>query len=76
MMSVSVRLDGPKPEFGEPKPLFAAPASGARVPFDVSPDGQRFLFVTPVSGGGTAQVIHVVTNWRALLDKPAGSPEP
>ena len=70
LMVVPVRLDGPRPEFGEPKVLFAVPASGARWPFDVSRDGQRFLMVTPVAKT-SATVIHVLTNWRALLDQPA-----
>ena len=47
----------------------------ARVPFDASPDGQRVLFSSPISRD-PAQVIHVVTNWRALPDKPVESPAP
>ena len=66
MMAVPVRLDGGKPAFGEPSLLFEMPPSGARVGFDVSPDGQRFLVVTPVAQTASP-AISVLTNWRALL---------
>ncbi len=57
---------------GAATPLFQAPrgfntlnATGRRgpAPWDVTPDGQRFLFVAPVQSGGQSQFT-VVLNWQ------------
>lgn len=64
-------------QVGAPLPLFPAPrgfaaldATGRRgpSPWDVTPDGQRFLFVTPVNPGDASQFT-VVLNWR---NRPSG----
>jgi hypothetical protein len=56
-------------------PLFQAPrgfntlnATGRRgpAPWDVTPDGQRFLFVAPVPSVGQSQFT-VVLNWQTAL---------
>ncbi len=74
LMSVGIRLAAGRLETGEPQPLFPLQlgVSGeiqfSRHPYDVSPDGQRFLVIrrTPDSGADGAVV---VTNWTALLGK-------
>jgi eukaryotic-like serine/threonine-protein kinase len=62
---------------GVATPLFQAPrdfntlnATGRRgpAPWDVTPDGQRFLFVAPVQSGGQSQFT-VVLNWQTGLTK-------
>ncbi len=69
-MAVSISLDGPEPKIGVPRQLFEMPYTGARAEFDVSADGQKFLFVT-LADGEAAPSIQVMTNWRAALKKPA-----
>ena len=74
LMSVGIRLAAGRQETGEPQPLFPLQlgVSGeiqfSRHPYDVSPDGQRFLVIrrTPDSGADGAVVI---TNWTAVLGK-------
>jgi hypothetical protein len=62
--SVSV-TNGDQLKFGQPALLLEAPsmvvASGLGQPYDVSPDGQRFLVVEPRVD--TAIPITVVVNW-------------
>jgi hypothetical protein len=62
---------------GDATSLFQAPrgfstvnATGRRgpAPWDVAPDGQRFLFVAPVEASGTSQFT-VVLNWQNGLTK-------
>jgi Tol biopolymer transport system component len=62
---------------GAATPLFQAPrgfntlnATGRRgpAPWDVTPDGQRFLFIAPVQSGGQSQFT-VVLNWQTGLRK-------
>jgi eukaryotic-like serine/threonine-protein kinase len=62
---------------GDATPLFQTPrgfstvnATGRRgpAPWDVAPDGQRFLFVAPVEASGTSQFT-VVLNWQSGLTK-------
>ena len=48
---------------GAPKPLFRAPESSN---WDVTADGQRFLFAVPV-GENSASPYTVVTNWQEAL---------
>ncbi len=52
---------------GTPKPLFSLP-EGAGFGWDVSPDGQRFLFNVPVIKS-SAIPLSVVQNWAAGLKK-------
>ncbi len=62
---------------GAPTPLFQTPrgfatrdSTGRRgpAPWDVTPDGQRFLLVAPVEAGATSQFT-VVLNWQTGLTK-------
>ena len=67
LMSVEVK---PGPSFGVPKELFPVPIFGGgattnQTRWDVSPDGQRFLFNT-VSGDAAAPLT-VVLNWQSGL---------
>jgi hypothetical protein len=56
-------------EIGDVKPLFQTTAYlNARRPYDVSPDGQRFL-INSLSEQATAAPITVVLNWTAGLQK-------
>jgi Tol biopolymer transport system component len=61
----AVDIAGPGPIVGTPKVLFTLP-SGA--PWDVTPDGQRFLVGLPPVAAGLAPIT-VVTNWTAGLVK-------
>jgi len=55
---------------GKPKMLFEKPLSGAAFPYDVSPDGQRFLMLRPVEEGQAAPTqINVVLNWTEELKR-------
>lgn len=68
LMSVEVKSG---PSFGVPRELFAVPIYGGgsnstnQIRWDVSPDGQKFLFNT-VSGDASAPLT-VVLNWQAGL---------
>ena len=77
MMAVAVRSDGKEPDFSTPKELFKVAADdvnfGLDRDYDVTPDGERFLFV--VSGSatertGTSQLI-LIQNWDAELQRVA-----
>lgn len=68
LMSVDVK---PGPSFGVPRELFPVPIYGSganstsQTRWDVSPDGQRFLFNT-ISSDASAPMT-VVLNWQAAL---------
>jgi eukaryotic-like serine/threonine-protein kinase len=63
---VPVTEKGATIEFGKPQKLFPThPAN--RNPFDVSPDGQRIVFVSV--GESRSSPIVVMTNWTAALPK-------
>ena len=74
LMSVSMRLASGRLEIGEPQPLFllrlglSGEIQFHRHPYDVSPDGQRFLVIrrAPESEADGAVV---VTNWTALIGR-------
>ena len=72
LMSVPLRLDGGRLEAGEPQPLFPLQFDlGGELPwhlqpYDVSPDGQRFLVIRRAPGVEPNGVV-VVTNWSAVL---------
>jgi Tol biopolymer transport system component len=74
LMSVAMRLSAGRAEIGEPQPLFMLQlgVSGeilfARHPYDVSPDGQRFLVIRRAPGTEPDSAV-VVTNWTAVLGK-------
>jgi hypothetical protein len=64
-MAVEVKT-GSKLEVGTPKPLFATHL--ANTPFDVSPDGRRFLLANSLEDPGQTPMT-VVVNWAALAKK-------
>jgi hypothetical protein len=64
MMAVEVASGRPF-QPGTPKPLFQA--SGALPEWNVTADGQRFLFAVPVEQ--TQAPFTIVTNWMAALKK-------
>jgi eukaryotic-like serine/threonine-protein kinase len=69
VMSVAVR-DGAVPVFDAPKLLFQSPLanpSSGLDQYDVTGDGQRFLFVVPHEQERTLPPITVVVNWRRAL---------
>ena len=75
-MAVGVRSDGKEPDFSTPKELFKVAADDGFARgrnWDVTADGERFLFV--VSGSapertGTSQLI-LIQNWDAELQRLA-----
>ncbi len=70
LMSVALRVEGGRVEPGEPQPLFPLQfdLSGELPwhlgPYDVTPDGQRFLVIRRAPGVESDGVV-VVTNWTA-----------
>jgi Tol biopolymer transport system component len=72
LMSVSIRSGGGRLEIGEPQPLFALNlGTGGEVqfdrhPYDVSPDGQRFLVIRYAPDSEPDGAV-VVTNWTSVL---------
>jgi len=74
LTSVPLHLAGGRLEAGEPQPLFllrlgiGGEVQFLRHPYDVSPDGQRFLVIR-LAPGTEADGAVVVTNWTAALGK-------
>jgi eukaryotic-like serine/threonine-protein kinase len=65
---------GPVPRFGSPTVLFALPediylwASDYYTPFDISPDGQRFIMAQRIAGSAPTSTPFIVTeNWFSEL---------
>jgi hypothetical protein len=72
-VAVSIRTT-PTLEVGAPRVLFAlpcVPASGGLRPrsWDVTPDGQRFIFVKPSEDELTPRAIYIVENWFEELKR-------
>ena len=76
-MVTAVPVTRPGEPPGPPMALFRSPAGSARpdatgrrsaMSWDVSPDGQRFLFAAP-SGAGSSSAFTVVLNWRRGIGK-------
>jgi hypothetical protein len=72
LMAVSLRTDGDSVEPSPPRELFPMPSQPRgllEIPYDVAPDGRRFL----VEGTDEhrEQALTVVVNWPALLRKEA-----
>jgi hypothetical protein len=69
LMSVPVTGSAATFKAGTPKSLFKMPIqSGPGTPFDVSPDGQRFIVNVTVPSR-LPPYLNVVVNWPALLSK-------
>jgi eukaryotic-like serine/threonine-protein kinase len=71
LMAVGVNTNGATFQPGIPKPLFQTqldPSYRGRNFYVVSPDGQRFLLLTPAEDAGP-EPITVVVNWPALLER-------
>jgi Tol biopolymer transport system component/predicted Ser/Thr protein kinase len=71
LMVVTLKLDGTSPEALLPRELFTLQVDALGNPYEITPDGQRFLV-----GGMAAspQPLNVIVNWPALLKKGAGAP--
>jgi hypothetical protein len=67
LMTVPIRLTEKSVEIGSPQVLFEVPGGYTR--FQVSRDGQRFLFALPVEGTSASTALTVDTDWRAGLAK-------
>lgn len=75
LMSVAVRT-GSKLRLGIPERLFESRASrNGEWSYDVTADGQRFVFSVPV-GDEVPAPIMVVLNWVAAVSSPAGQQLP
>jgi len=71
VMAASVQEKGGSLEIGNPQTLFVvnlSPTAGL-VPYDVAPDGKKFVFLTPPPQL-IPEPITLVTNWTALLKTP------
>jgi dipeptidyl aminopeptidase/acylaminoacyl peptidase len=67
LMAVSLKIGGDAVETSTPRELFALPIfDNGYNPFDVAPDGQRFL-VRAVPEGQASQPLTLISNWPALL---------
>ncbi len=67
IFAASITEKGTDLEIGTPKLLFKMNVSGVGTPYDVTPDGQRFLLNTSEEEG--AAPLFLVTNWLAELKK-------
>jgi Tol biopolymer transport system component len=54
-----------------PTELFSSSEFGALTfnEFDVTPDGKRFVMILNNANEGSSQILHVISNWQALLRK-------
>ncbi len=71
LMAVDVKIQASTFEAGVPRPLFQTRVVGYPNPrnvYDVSADGQRFLFITPLEETVSAPIT-VVANWTADLKR-------
>jgi Tol biopolymer transport system component len=79
LMAVSVKEDGDKLVFGDPKPLFQSPLTGTNlgvgVPdrYDVTADGKRFVFIVDSTTNPTSpndsDKLSVFLSWTTTLKK-------
>ncbi len=70
LMSVEIQVRGANLEAGVPKVLFKAHISGSYfAPYDVSADGQRFLFSALTTDSKEVAAPTVILNWTAELKK-------
>lgn len=68
LMAAEVSMKGAEVEVGAVRPLFGPMPTGLGYQHDVSPDGQRFLVVTP-NEQGAPEPLTLVQNWTAALKK-------
>jgi serine/threonine protein kinase/Tol biopolymer transport system component len=67
LTAVEVNPRGPEFQIGAAKPLFRLSSPGLGIPYDVSPDGQRFL--VNYLPEDTSTPLTLVVNWTAALKK-------
>jgi Tol biopolymer transport system component len=69
MMAAGVRETASGLAIDTPRELFSTTAvANPGLPYDVTPDGQRFLVVEPAAGGNS-NPLTVIVNWQAGLKK-------
>jgi Tol biopolymer transport system component len=74
LMAVSLKLGADSAEPSAPRELFPLPAVDTGfTPYDVAPDGQRFL-VRATPQQQAAEPLTVIVNWPALLKKGLAAP--
>jgi serine/threonine protein kinase len=71
LMAANVKVGADSVEPSAPRELFPLPIVEVN-PYDVAPDGQRFLI--PGTPQQAAQPLMVIVNWPALLNKGAAAP--
>jgi Tol biopolymer transport system component len=71
VMAASVHAGPQGLEFGVPVALLrlGEPLGNFAFPYDVAPDGQRILALTPGGGPGDAATLTVLLNWESKLKK-------
>jgi eukaryotic-like serine/threonine-protein kinase len=70
LMTVSLKIGADSIETSAPRELFALPVfENGYGPFEVAPDGQRFL-VLALPEGQAPQPLTLISNWPALLTGP------
>ena len=67
LMAVEVSAKGSEFQVGAARPLFRFNTPAVGFPYDVSPDGQRFL--VNYSRGDTSTPITLVVNWTAEIKR-------
>jgi WD40 repeat protein len=69
LMAVSIGSSGGGLTFGPPVALIpiVEPLGTFAYPYDVAPDGQKILALTPISAEGVAASLTVIVNWEATF---------
>jgi Tol biopolymer transport system component/predicted Ser/Thr protein kinase len=70
LMAVALSVRGASLEASRPRELFPVSVGIAGAPYDVAPDGQRFL--TSVARR-TSQPLNVIVNWATLVKQPSAA---
>jgi hypothetical protein len=73
LMVVNLKLGAVSVEASAPRGMFTVrwDLSALASPYEVTPDGQRFLVRAPTETG--SQMLQVIVNWPALLKKETGA---
>jgi hypothetical protein len=66
IMAADIKESGDGIEVGIPHALFRSEISAAAAPYDVTPDGKRFVINTPSRRDGP---LTLIVNWTASLNK-------